>query len=276
MTPDQLWMRDGILLVAALILCRYGFVTWLVYITERVRADTDNLLFDEEKNPPPVEVAGYVRAIGGVLSGLGFQPYPPITASNPAPHIWATAYLWMHPLQKDTAVILTFNGATRETAALRPSVIVEFASRFISGACHRIRTSNSAVLDNYPNRSGHFYSQFPGETDISRLYELHQKLIRLYAANEPKTMLLFDEFGGDFQKYAHHVAVDGHREQERTGYLQFDREQNAWRPTLKGALLVTIKSLWPISSVRRLWFRWSFRSLKRNLRIGKSSDSDGT
>src|SRR5262249_25181307 len=161
---------------------------WMVYISHRVEADTDNLLVDEEKNPPPTAVSEYVHAAGEVLSKLGFQPYPPIAVLNPAPQIWATAYLWMHPVQKDMAVIVTTIGATRETAALRPGVGIEFVSRFPVTGCHRIRTTNSAFLANYPDLPGHFYFQFPGETDISRLYELHQSLVMLYAANQPKTL----------------------------------------------------------------------------------------
>lgn len=97
---------------------------------------------------------------------------------------------------------------------------------------------------------GEFTTKFWRIRDIRRLYCLHQRLSDRFRQRGQPTLRMDTEFGGDAVQYiAKAVLEETFRDQVGRGYLA--EGPNGFRPTIKGAWLMTWQELWPVKGLRR-------------------------
>ena len=73
--------------------------------------------------------------------------------------------------------------------------------------------------------------------------------MKLHGSGE-KILRLDDDFQGDAVRYMQFALIEELDNACRAGYMQLDAAQSVYRPTIKGACLMTWQELWPFKGIR--------------------------
>jgi hypothetical protein len=126
---------------------------------------------------------------------------------------------------------------------------VEFVSRFRDGTV--VHTNNSPQPGVFGPRPTHTAGRFPAVKEADRLYRLHQALAERHPSGL-KVLRLDEEFAGEARATVAASLVEEMEAQVKTGYLHLSPQERVYRPTCKGACLMTWKLLWPVKAIRRV------------------------
>lgn len=247
----------------------YLLIPWLIFATQRMTGDPKIVLFDPEKSPPPETVARYLEETGETLLGLGFEPQPCIALPDPMPNVRSISQLWIHPQRRDAALISAIFASNQGGGNSMQTYYAEFLSRFESEDVSLIQTNNADMVNAFAEIPGELTFRFPMVKLLSRLDRLHRRLVELHAPSGRKFVSLTDRHHGDMSAYIRGVLVDSYRQQEGTGYLVYDEARNSWRPTVKGAYLMTWSQLWPMSMILKTRIHARARQLLRDFNDGE-------
>ncbi len=195
----------------------------------------------------PPEVARDFQTVTDALRPDGFEPVAGLALSNQVPRVKAIVLLLANrPARALVAGMAVFG----ENAAGPPRRVfsVEFVTRFRDGTA--VSTSNSSEPTVFAPRPRRTTGRFPVFRDASRLYRLHQELVAR-AGGGQKVLRLDEEFGGDARATLAASMIEELEDQVQTGYLYLSPREKLYRPTCKGALLMTWKLLWPFKTIQR-------------------------
>jgi hypothetical protein len=197
----------------------------------------------------PKDVAGAFQIVIDQLRPVGFEPITGLALPNATARVRSIVYFLVNRQANDVALATVIYSAASPTAPLRKQFSVEFVSHFRSGRRHN--TNNGRQLDIFPPWPMRTINQFPEVTGAARLYRLHQALVARFALGA-KVFRLDEEFQGDVAAALNawgREVMAGHA--VRTGYMYLSPEANVYRPTWKGAFLMTWKLMWPMKAIRR-------------------------
>lgn len=122
---------------------------------------------------------------------------------------------------------------------------VEFSTRYASDQC--VDTLNSEELSAFQQGPENVRTQVPSVTDVKELYRLHQYMMK--KSNITAKKMLYEP--GQAVEYLKENALKkSYDAQVEKGWLTFDAAGNCYRPTVKGAYLMTWGLLQPMK-----WFR---------------------
>ncbi len=124
---------------------------------------------------------------------------------------------------------------------------VEFTTEFKKKGI--IDTNNNPQVGVFPPVPDKRLYSFPSIRSVHQLYVLHQVLIQKHASHA-EAIALSDEM--EIKEVEKAIVKDLERQVE-TGYFYLDAAAAAYRPTLKGALIMTWKLVWPIGAIRKKW-----------------------
>jgi hypothetical protein len=133
------------------------------------------------------------------------------------------------------------NGAKAPSAQ---SCLTEFSTEFANSP--EINTNNSKVLSVFDNSNFKITSVVPGLENPSLLYKVHKSITSASRdeINElPLPERVAEELERDFDKTF--------RRQSEAGYFYKDESTATYRPTAKGALIMSWKLLWPVGPIRK-------------------------
>jgi hypothetical protein len=252
MTPIEI-------VVCAVILGVVGGIAWLaitvpirVRLTHRLSADAGFVPCEGDRLAPDVlRVVADLRDLDFVVRGHWW---------NKA-HSVATGQLTLmeHPETLDAAKILvTRSGTSRHVSLI-------FQTRFDDGT--EIVTANNQITAGLPPVPGVTAIWLPEERDPRRLGHVHDQVRdglgagkkRLPVGPDPVAFL---EAGRD-RMHAHFV---------QTGYFYLDEAGGVYRPTWKGAVLITWRQLRVVRPFHQAWRRRPTRKILHEL--GVSLDPD--
>lgn len=245
------WLIVPVLLIAAF----YLLMPWLVYSSQKMNGHPKLVPFDLDKKKLPKRVEKYLRETGDALTGLGFEPQPCIAMPDPLPNVTAITQLWTHPRETSAALVSLIFGMETEPGANLSIFYTEFINRYHDEEFTLIQANNSSERGAFPNLTNELTFRFPQVKDIEQLHRLHRALVERHQPNLRPYVSLFETYEGDVLKYLQGILVEGYRQQEGTGYLFHDAENDQWRPTVKGAYMMTWGLLWPMSA----WIRARMR-----------------
>ncbi|MDB5392385.1 MAG: hypothetical protein JWM11_8031 [Planctomycetaceae bacterium] len=245
---------DLLLLKCALtVLVLYLFVPpTLIYFLQRFRANPTLIPFDLEQQTPPGEAGRYFMEVDQQFAALGFDRRAALTLPDAVPNVKALLVFYANRRSKDVALTAIMYGLNPvdQTVAMKSSY-VEILARFQDGELEALHTNNVRMLGSFPTTPGSRTYRFPHLEDLSRLFELHQKLLERDRPVGRKYIRTDEEFDGDCVAYMHTVFRETYDRQIGTGYLYFQPSQQVYRPTIKGALFMTWRELFPIKQI--LW-----------------------
>lgn len=227
----------------------YLLIPWLIYSSQRMTGDPEIVLFDPKERPPPKRTARYLEETGETLLGLGFEPQPCVALPDPMPNVKAVTQLWIHPERQDAALVSAIFGVSPQVPTSQQVYYTEFLSRFDSEEVRVIQTNNVGTVSAFPDLPNELSFRFPMVKSVGQLERLHRKLVERRQPQARRIVSLTDKFKGNLEAYIRWVLIDSYRKQEGTGYLVRDDGCNFWRPTVKGAYLMTWSQLWPMSMI---------------------------
>ena len=111
-----------------------------------------------------------------------------------------------------------------------------------------IDTSNSSELPGFDAGPRKHQSWLPRVKNLARLYQIHREVIRRHGSGASPRQIRDTQA---LSVVAEAMQKD-FREQETRGWFHLDPAAIEYRPTLKGAYLMTWRQLWPISAIRKI------------------------
>jgi hypothetical protein len=151
------------------------------------------------------------------------------------------------------------------TAGARRQVTLLFQTRFDDGT--EIATANNQVTAGLPSLPEITQVWLPEVRDARQLGRIHNQVRDSLGAGKKRVAVgpnaaAFLTAGRDRQ-LAHFVE---------TGYFSFDETNGVYRPSWKGAALMTWRLLWPMRPVYRAWRRRPTHKLLRELGVDLEPD----
>jgi len=238
----------------------------LIYNIQRFKQQPTLLRFDLDETPPPGAAGRYFRSQDRQFTALGFERLDSMTLPDAVPNVKALLVMYCHRRTLDLALVTMMYGLNPQSKTVNvQSSYVEILSRFKDGNLELIQTNNVQMLGSFPESSLTRTYRFPQVDKVERLFELHCKLLERDHPAGKKFIRLDEEFDGDCVAYLQQVFSETYEKQIGTGYLCHSPESEDYRPTVKGALLMTWRELWPFKQVLWEGVRASAKRLEREL-----------
>ena len=194
----------------------------------------------------PDEVVAFFAHTSRTLAPEGFEPA--VCLSQVQRAIGTVLQLYVNRDKGDLAMAAAmYQIPSGHSAPRLASAYVEFCTVF-SDDCE-VCTNNSSTANPLP--AGRFPNkivlQFAGARDLSDLYRVHSA-----AASHvrPGVKGILPDPGAEQSALNDAFAKDLPRFEE-IGYMYLDRSRDAYRPTWKGAYLMSWKSIWPGSAIAK-------------------------
>jgi hypothetical protein len=162
-----------------------------------------------------------------------------------------------HPHNLDVAKVMI------STAGRIRVVVSQFQTRFEDGT--EIATANNPLSSGLPSFPDQIVVWLPEMHDLKQLYAVHTEVIAAQRIRKKKLPIGPNPTGSLIEARDRLLAhlVD-------KGY--YYRDDTVYRPTWKGALLLTYRHLWPVRRFYQSWRRRPTRELLRELGIHLEHD----
>lgn len=215
----------------------------LIRFAQKMKRSPTLLAFDPDQRPAPAVVQSYLDQVEADLWGCGFEVYEHVAMPDLVPNVKAIFTMLARPQSDDLAIAVTAFGDTGGLTVLR-KYYVEFATDFADG--FELCTNNSADESAYRPLPHKKVLQFDRVKNAADLWRVHERATKEFGTGPkkpipPRTAALDRLRSGMLKENTDQVAV---------GWLWFDEAADAFRPTWKGACLMTWKLAWPVSAYR--------------------------
>ena len=178
------------------------------------------------------------------LYELGFDEPTLIHMPSPSPGVKAYLVMLVNRPQGDKVLITALIG---EAAVTIQTWYVEFSTRYANDQC--VDTLNSSELSAFQQRPHNIRSQMPSITEVAELYRLHQFKMKTSGITEKKVLF---EPGQAVEYLLVNAIKKAYDEQVKKGWLRYDAAGDCYRPTIKGAYLMTWGLLQPMKLFRTM------------------------
>jgi hypothetical protein len=218
----------------------YVFAPLLVFFVQKQTADSSFDRLSPDAFPP--DMGGFLSQVTGRLASQGFTPSAYLRKIDAASGVVAHAMTLTNEATRESAAVIGVRSS--KTPARAAKLHVEFCTEFVSG--EEISTQNCSfafITKPHPMRQ---QFRFPEVKDPLMLYGLHRQVVERHRPrSEP-----FVPTRGTEHLHAAHSYEKGMKRQEAFGYVYLDAASGAYRPTLKGAFLMSWKLVWPVKQLR--------------------------
>lgn len=250
-------------LIVVLVSLPYLLGPLLIYATMRYRVPAEVVVIDPTQEPLPEDVRAYFHETYQALSGLGFELVAVLGLPSLLPHIRTILALYRNDETLDLAMS-TFMVATGKVSIRNQ--YVEFYRRYSDGVC--ILTNNTPQLGSFPPLPDNYIYQFWDIKDLDRLFALHRFLAAKHRRSGHAISRLDTDFNGDPVRFiAEGVLGETFAAQVPSGYIK--PHPGGYRPTFKGAVIMTWQELWPAKMVRRTRRRGQAQEVQREFEASR-------
>ncbi|HKG91556.1 MAG TPA: hypothetical protein VKA84_06690 [Gemmatimonadaceae bacterium] len=247
-----------LVLVLLMLLAPYWLGPVLVRLTSKSSDAPQFEPFDGSADREPPPVTAHIARATGSLAGEGFRTAADLVLHGHMDNIVTRVRLFENPATDEAAIAAGVYTLAGELGAM--TMLVEFSTEFRDGSSRM--TGNSPRPGVYARRPDRTIERFPEMADAASLCRVHRALLRRHHA--PRSVAP--------SRYrtapARGLAEGMVREMEgqvAAGYLWKDAAARAYRPTLKGAVLMCWKLLPPAAGLRRAAGRRRAAKLLREL-----------
>jgi len=252
------------ILCVLLVLGFYLLAVMLVYIKVRqpARYNFEILTTDEMAQITLPAFRTYVNAI----HLLGFDLVAHLRSVNELSGVTTTLTLLHNRDTLDQAMVNEIK-AVRDDATVKLTCYAEFISEFEDD--HSVCTNNSSTVGIFARIPSNPTYQLPELYDPESLYAIHS---RLAASLNARRKCLPSE-GEEIASLADSIArsLD---QQVGVGYFLLDESSRCYRLTIKGAAIMTAKSLWPMSMIRKKRAAARSRTIRQEFQTRTESQSN--
>jgi len=236
----------ALIALAVIVIVALPFVLgpFLVRRNVRQKARPELQALDTESGELPAEVYQHFLRTVEVLKEDGFRVCGYYRQAGQATRVTLYLALFKNDAQHDLGLGAAMYAAVKGQSSLRTS-FVAFSTHFRDGL--QVNTGNTAQLGVHaevPTRKG---KTFPDVTDPRRLYRIHRALCSRWGRAETEPLPADAELPA---RVAQNMAGEL-QDQAAAGYYYLDSAGGCFRPTWKGAFLMTWKLCWPVTSIRK-------------------------
>ena len=215
----------------------------LIQATHKSRAAPTLIAFDPDERPAPPAVQEVLDDTEAALWSCGFEVIEHVALPDLVPNVKAVFVLLTRPESNDSAMAVAAFAASGATPMKR--YYVEFATEYADGfeLCTNNGTDESAYCP-LPHKR---VLQCDFLRDPEALWRFHERAAQEFGTGPKKPV-------PTRQSALEHLRqgmLKEHTDQIAVGWLWHDEENEAFRPTWKGACLMTWKLCWPVSLIRR-------------------------
>jgi hypothetical protein len=254
------WLLVGLVALLALpVLVPYGLGPILIYFTQKISGDPELEEFRLRDADVPGAVKRYLFPTIRQVEECGFEMLGAYYVGGLVTNVRSFLVLMGNRAARDLALLAVTYADSLEGSRLQQRH-VEYSARLDNGTI--VDTNNSQELTAFARVPEQKIVSLPWIEDVRRLYDIHQAAVEYYCPDAQREWHV-DADPGD---YLHDSLVRESLRQLETGYLYRDAAGD-FRPTIKGAILMTYKSLWPITAVRRALRRRRGERLLRELQV---------
>jgi hypothetical protein len=208
--------------------------------------------FDPGKYANPPEVAGFLRDNIAALEGDQFRQVADLVRTRAGSFTMVTRVAVLEHPDGETATIAIVYSAKTGTAL----PMVEFTAERPDGRIFDV--NNSVAVPAFAPRPGHEVYRFPQVRDPLRLHKIFQVLLRRQFGS---STLRQRDIAADPPRFLAEVIDGEYRAQMEAGYYRLDEKARRWRPTLRGACLMTWKMLPPFKQLAKAALQRRARSV---------------
>jgi hypothetical protein len=212
--------------------------------------------FDPSRHKTPPEVAAFLRDNIAALSSEQFQPVGDVVRRKDTGVRLTTRVALLRHSHGEIATIAVIYS---DQGSAIP--YVEFTAQLSGGRIFDVNNSSSIPV--FAPRPGHDVYRFPEVRDPIRLYRIFQALLRRRFGSAS----LVDRDLSDPGRFLADVADKEYAAQMATGYYRFSEATRSYRPTLRGAFLMSWKMLPPFKQIAKAGIRARARRTLRDLRM---------
>ena len=202
------------------------------------------------------ELAAFFGRFAACLASQGFVPAACVRVFDAAARTEVRAFFLVNESVRESAAAVEVQ--TKGLSQLTGRYI-EFCTEFVNG--DEINTHNSGIAfitKPYPQKR---QFRFPGVQHPLALHRAHRGVVdRHRPAAEP-----FIPTRGTEHLHLAHSFEKLYRRQAEFGYVFLDEAEDVYRPTLKGAFLMSWKLAWPVKQAREALARRSADVMLRQL-----------
>lgn len=189
------------------------------------------------------ELAGYAQHVAGGLATQGFSPAAYLWWPNPEGGVDTQLLLFTDPSSKESAAAIDMR-STRAGAEHVAWTYLEFCTEFVNG--ESICTNNCGIASVAKFDPLKRVSNFPAVRNPLALYGAHRRLVERHAPPAAR----FIPTPGTEHLHVAYTSGKSFARQVEFGYMYLDDSSGNYRPTLKGAFLMSWKLLFPVKQVR--------------------------
>ena len=241
---DAKWLAVIVVLVVAV---PYVLGPLLILSSFKLKSPTRIVLLDPQGLKLPRDVKQYLQPVCAQLGELGFEPVAYFCLPDLVPNAKSISVLLQNDDTADAAMTNCIYSDVVGTRTIMKTKYVEFVSRFRDGVV--LQTNNSRELSAFRDEPECHTVKFWAAQDEAELYRRHLEIGKLLS-RAPRTLRHVEEFRGDIKEYLQAAVIDEAADyQVEIGLLR--RVADGYRPTVKGAFLLTWQELWPWKAIRR-------------------------
>jgi len=261
--------RNIAFVIGGLVLLPYWLGPILIHATQRSSASPKFDPYDPARHVVPPSINTALGESEAALVASGFTKVGDFFQVGFMKNMTSRVGLFEKPATRQQAIIAGMYMDMEPTKLL--AHYVEIYGKFTDG--RTLLVNNSPVLSAYAPVAGKTSEQFPDVRDPKRLVVLHERLLKRMGPPESRAPI---DRSGDAAAYLSKALVRELESQIPTGYLRLDRAANAYRPTIKGALVMTWGQLPPVSTIRKSRMRRRAAELMTSLGVTGTDASPAT
>lgn len=228
----------------------------VIYLTQKQPAYPEFTAVNMEQLPPAI-AASFSRT-REVLAGLGFEVVACLYAYGLATNVMAFMLLMVNRETNEGALASDFY-ANSGVPIHRSNL--EFSTDLSSGV--EICTTTGKDPNPYKSYPEKLVYQFPEVKNPWALYNLHKQMVSLHVRAGDYSYLPTQ--GSEIRALSTSFTKTLMRQVE-FGYLYLDEGAGVFRPTVKGAIMMTWKLAWPAGMIKRALIRRKARRLMSRYR----------
>jgi len=253
---DLGWSTIFVILIGLLIF-PFVFLPIITFCSHRLNANPRIEQIHPGKDVVPVEFWDVARDAIDDLAGSGFKLKGHLRMSgwvSSAVTYYAVLENQMHCAIARLAVVFV-----QTKLVSRVSAMLAFTTEFASGS--EVLTANNKELVTQPGSAQATVLWLPEVREADELYHYHQQAVQKCGFNGNAMPTEQEPV-----EYLRRLAEKEVARSVKYGYYRLDSRSKKYRPTLKGAALLSWKLLPPIKNLRQAWRKYQTNKLLRKLK----------
>lgn len=245
----EVWL---LVLILGAVAVPYVLGPVMIFLNVTQQAEPEFELLDLED--PPVRIPKSYFKDAFAATELGFEVAAHLRQKDQVPGVLTCLSLLSHYEERTVAIVVYML-----TKNAPPNRYIEFATDFEDGV--EIATNNTPTPGAFAKVPEKIVQSAPHVKGVSDLFRVHLAVIQK-KATERKPL----PEGREVEEMCSGMVKDLTRQVEQ-GYFRLDRKAGKFRPTVKGAVLMTWKLAWPVGMIRTKLKARDGRDLVRKLGI---------